>query len=66
MSHTLQTAAAFDRLNDALKGNTNDDLKEIIENLEYYLYRAKQIYNATAADNVGSDYAPTTHYDLPN
>jgi len=46
--HSLQTAAAFDRIDDALLGETEDDLSELIEDLEHLLYRAKEIYNTQA------------------
>lgn len=54
--HSLQTAAAFDRINDALLGKTDDSLYELMEDLEYLLYKAKEIYNTTASFNGGFDY----------
>jgi hypothetical protein len=52
--HSLQTAAAFDRIDDALLGKTDDDLNELIEDLEYLLYKAKQIQDVAASLNDGS------------
>lgn len=63
--HTLQTSAAFDRIDDALLGKTDDSLSELIEDLEYLLYKAKEIYNTTASFSDGSDYDPTTQCDIP-
>ena len=63
--HSLQTAAAFDRIDDALLGKTNDDLSELMEDLEYLLYRAKEIYNTQAAFVDGSDYDPVAYCELP-
>ena len=63
--HTLQTAAAFDRIDDALLGKTDDSLSELIEDLEHLLYRAKEIYNTVAAFSDGSDYEIVTQCDLP-
>lgn len=64
--HTLQTSAAFDRINDALIGDTNDSLSELIEELEHLLYKAKEIKNTIAAMSDGSDYNSLTHCDIPN
>ena len=63
--HTLQTSAAFDRIDDALLGKTDDSLSELIEDLEYLLYRAREIYNTAAAFSDGSDYEVVTQCDLP-
>lgn len=63
--HTLQTASAFDRLEDALLGKTDDDLTELIEDLEHLLYRAKDIYNTAASFVDGSDYDPQSYCDIP-
>jgi hypothetical protein len=64
--HSLQTAAAFDRIDDALLGETDDDLNELIEDLEHLLYRAKEIYNTQASFVDGSDYNPVAYCDLPD
>ena len=63
--HTLQTAAAFDRIDDALVGKTDDTLSELIEDLEFLLYKAKEIYNTTASFSDGSDYDSSTQCDIP-
>jgi hypothetical protein len=63
--HSLQTAAAFDRIDDALLGKTDDDLNELIEDLEYLLYMAKKIQNVSASMHDGCDYDPVPHCDLP-
>jgi hypothetical protein len=63
--HSLQTAAAFDRIDDALLGKTDDDLNELIEDLEYLLYKAKEIQGVSASMNDGYDYDPVPHCDLP-
>lgn len=54
--HTLQTSASFDRINDALLGKTNDDLNELIEDLEYLLYKAREIKNNYLSYTHGCDY----------
>jgi hypothetical protein len=64
--HSLQTAAAFDRIDDALLGKTDDDLSELMEDLEHLLYRAREIYNTAAAFSDGSDYNPITQCDIPS
>lgn len=63
--HTLQTAAAFDRIDDALVGKTDDNLSELIEDLEFLLYKAKEIHDTAASFSDGSDYDPTTQCDIP-
>jgi hypothetical protein len=63
--HTLQTAAAFDRIDDALLGKTDDSLTELMEDLEHLLYRAKEIYNTAASFSDGSDYSHVPYCDLP-
>lgn len=56
--HTLQTAAAFERVNDALLGKTDDNLTELIEDIEYLLYKAKEINNNYLSCTYGYDYEP--------
>jgi hypothetical protein len=56
--HSLQTAAAFERLDDALRGKTEDGLGELIEDLEYLLYKAKEIENNCLSCTYGYDYEP--------
>lgn len=64
--HTLQTAAAFDRIDDALRGKTDDSLSELIEDLEFLLYKAKEIQDVSASMNDGCDYEPITYCNIPN
>lgn len=64
-NYSLQTAAAFERLEDALKGKTEDDLHELIRDLEYLLYRAKEIQDISASMIDGSDYEPVSYCDVP-
>lgn len=64
-NHTLQTAASFDRIEDALLGKTEDDLHELIEDLEYLLNKARNIHDMVARDNSGSyDYEDVPHCEL--
>jgi hypothetical protein len=66
-SHSLQTSSAFDRIEDALLGKTDDDLSELIEDLEYLLYKAKDIHNTAAASFAdGSDYDPQSYCPIRN
>ncbi len=44
---TLQTIAAFERIEDALLGRTQDDLGLLIANLDRLLNKAKQIKDFT-------------------
>lgn len=62
--HTLQTAAAFDRIDDALLGKTDDSLNELIEELQYLLYKAKEIENTSATMNHGYDYDSPSYCNL--
>ena len=62
--HSLQTAASFDRIDDALRGKTEDDLSELIEDLEFLLYKAKEIQNVTASLNDGSYDEPVNYCNL--
>ena len=64
--HSLQTSAAFERLDDALRGKTEDDLHKLIEDLEYLLYKARQIQDISTSFNDGSDYDPITYCEIPN
>jgi hypothetical protein len=64
--HTLQTAASFDRIDDALRGKTDDDLSELIEDIEFILYKAKEIYNAQVSMSGGYDYDSIPYCDLPS
>ena len=59
--HSLQTSAAFERLDDALRGKTEDDLNALIEDLEFLLYKAKEIQNVAASFNDGS-YDESVNY----
>tara|TARA_R110000868_G_scaffold223073_2_gene474886 strand:- start:237 stop:404 length:168 start_codon:yes stop_codon:yes gene_type:complete len=40
---TLQTAAAFERILESLKGKTEDELDFVISNLEQLIIKANQI-----------------------
>lgn len=64
--HTLQTAAAFERITDALLGKTDDDLNQLMLDLEDLLYRAKLIHDTSASFSDGGDYDPLTYCDIPN
>lgn len=50
---TLQTAAAFERIQQALLGKTDDDLKVLMLNLEQLSNKATEIYNLSASNQVG-------------
>ena len=54
--YTLQTSAAFERIENALMGDTNDKLSELLEDIEYLLYKAKEIKNTIADLNDSYDY----------
>lgn len=45
---TLQTSAAFERIYDALIGNTNDDLSCLALHLDELLRKAKEIQEISA------------------
>lgn len=45
---TIQTQAALERIQEALVGKTDDDLKTLIENLDSLLDRAKTIQEVSA------------------
>jgi hypothetical protein len=62
--HSLQTAAAFDRIDDALLGKTDDDLNALIEDLEFLLYKAKEIQNVAASFNDGSYDNPLNYCNI--
>lgn len=64
-NYSLQTAAAFDRISDALLGKTDDDLSNLIEDLEFLLYKAKEIHDTAASFNDGGDYNPVAYCDIP-
>lgn len=48
---TIQTVAAFQRIQEALLGKTEDSFDELVLNLNYLLERAKDIKNVTAEIN---------------
>jgi len=48
---TIQTIAAFQRIQEALLGKTDDSFEELISNLNYLLEKAKDIQNITAEIN---------------
>lgn len=64
--HSLQTSASFDRLDDALRGKTDDNLDELIEDLEYLLYKAKEIQLISKSIQDGSDYDPQQYCNIPS
>lgn len=45
---TLQTLAAFERIQDALVGKTDDDLEVLMRSLEELLDKARDIQNVSA------------------
>lgn len=45
---TLQTAAAFERINEALVGNTKDDLSSLTLHLNQLIEKAKKIEEVSA------------------
>ena len=48
---TLQTAAAFERIKEALLGRTDDDLSFLVKQLNQLLSRASQIEEVSAEMN---------------
>lgn len=62
--HTLQTSAAFDRIEDSLLGKTDDNLSELIEDIEFLLYKAKQIHDAAASLSDGTEYESVAYCDI--
>ena len=48
---TIQTIAAFQRIQESLLGKTEDNFEELIINLNYLLEKAKDIQNITAEIN---------------
>lgn len=52
---TIQTKAAFERIEEALVGKTDDNLDLLIANLDRLLDRAKNIKFASVQNDVG-DY----------
>ena len=50
---TLQTAAAFERIHQSLLGKTDDDLKILMYHLNQLSEKAKEIYNVSAATQIG-------------
>lgn len=63
--HTLQTSAAFDRIHDALLGKTDDSLYELIEDIEFLLYKAKQISDTKSSVDYSDDFNPMAYCDIP-
>ncbi len=45
---TIQTMAAFERIQDALVGKTDDDLEVLMRSLEELLDKARDIQNVSA------------------
>jgi hypothetical protein len=45
---TLQTAAAFDRISDAIMGRTEDDLSSLVLHLEELSRKAKEVQDVSA------------------
>lgn len=50
---TLQTAAAFERIQQALLGQTDDDLKLLMLHLDQLLQKATDIHNISASTQIG-------------
>lgn len=63
--HSLQTAAAFERIDDALMGRTDDSLSELIKDLNYMLWKAIEISDTKSSLDDGSDYDPQTYCNIP-
>lgn len=63
--HSLQTSGAFDRIADALLGKTDDDLSELIDDLEFLLYRAKEISDTKSSFDYSDDFNPMSYCDIP-
>ena len=67
---TIQTTSAFERIDEALIGKTEDDLDEIIQNLDNLLHKAKKIKNFCNSNAYDGDFIePEAIYpycDLPN
>jgi hypothetical protein len=53
---TLQTAAAFERVYDALMGKTDDNLESLTLHLKALLRKANEIHDVTAALNHTDDF----------
>lgn len=64
-NHTIQTQAAFDRINDALLGKTDDNLSELIRDLNYMLWKAIEISDTKSSLDDGSDYDSIKYCDIP-
>ena len=64
-NHTIQTQAAFERIDDALLGKTDDNLSQIIRDLNYMLWKAIEISDTKSSFDDGSDYDPPSHCDIP-
>lgn len=64
-NHSIQTQAAFDRINDALLGNTDDNLSELIKDLNYLLWKAIEISDTKSSLDDGSDYGRPNHCNIP-
>lgn len=50
---TLQTASALERIQQALLGETQDDLKVLMLSLEQLLKKANQIHTISIATQIG-------------
>jgi hypothetical protein len=50
---TLQTEAAFERIHQALLGQTEDDLKLLMLHLDHLLHKATDIHNISASTQIG-------------
>lgn len=50
---TLQTASALERIQEALLGNTQDDLDSLIIHLDQLSKKAKEIHNVLVSDQSG-------------
>ncbi len=65
-NHSVQTQAAFDRINDALLGKTDDNLSQIIKDLNYMLWKAIEISDTKSSLDDGSDYDPPNYCNIPD
>lgn len=64
-NHSDETNKAFHMIENALVGDTLDDLDHLIEELDSLLLKAKQIKEYVKIMNDGSDYEPISYCFIP-